>query len=92
LSDAESVQEAGGYETEGGFATAQSDSDLSEADGTGELSDTAVDEGTAGGARGTDKSPGKNKLTKLDKLIKGVDQFVFKGYPKRNIPRKNYKE
>ena len=41
------------------------------------------------------KTPPKKvtlKESKLDKLVKQADQFLFKGYPKRNIPRPNYKE
>ena len=43
----------------------------------------------------TAKTPPKKvtlKESKLDKLVKQADQFLFKGYPKRNIPRPNYKE
>ena len=42
------------------------------------------------------KSPQKKgvifKPSKLDKLVQKADQFLYKGYPKRNIPRPNYKE
>ena len=48
-----------------------------------------------GGATGG-TSPKKKvttpKESKLDKLLQKTDEFLYSGYPKRNIPKKNYKE
>jgi hypothetical protein len=52
--------------------------------------------GYPGGATGGNSPKKKVKSPKaestLEKVLRKTDEFLFTGYPKRNIPRKNYKE
>ena len=80
---------AAGFHTDDDFRSADSGSSTEVDTDQDDFEDTR---GTPGGAADSPDRTDRQVKGRFNRLIQQADEFLFKPYPKRNIPRKNYKE